>query len=118
MSEHFDKANVSLSIADHLELVKENFECMYFVLFGNVKIGMLKYEEMGCICKIHQLQIMPKQQNKGYGRAILSWFIKHSTCKVLELNVLKQNRALNLYLSLGFVKIGEDKYEYHLRHKL
>ena len=47
MSEHFDKANVSLSIADHLELVQENFECMYFILCGDVKIGMLKYEEMG-----------------------------------------------------------------------
>ena len=118
MSEHFEKANVSLSTNDHLELVKENFECMYFVLCDDIKIGMLKYEETGCVCKIHQLQIIPRHQGKGCGRAILSWFINQSTCKALELNVLKQNRALELYLSLGFVRVGEDKYEYHLRHKL
>lgn len=118
MSEHFEKANVSLSKTDHLVLVKENFECMFFVLFNNEKVGMLKYEEMDLVCKIHQLQVMPLHQGKGYGRAILPWFIKHTTCKAIELNVLKQNRALNLYISLGFVKVGEDKYEYHLRHKL
>ena len=39
MSEHFEKANVSLSTNDHLELVKENFECMYFVLCDDIIIN-------------------------------------------------------------------------------
>lgn len=117
MSEHFEKANVSLSTAHHLELVKENFDRMFFVLFNNIKIGMLKYEETNSVCKIYQLQVMPIHQGKGYGRNVLSWFIKNTKCEAIELNVLKQNRALNLYTSLGFIKVGEDEYEYHLRHK-
>ena len=106
MSEHFEKANVSLSTNDHLELVKENFECMYFVLCDDKKIGMLKYEETGCVCKIHQLQIIPRHQGKGYGRDILNFtkalFVDNNRtgCKFITVDAYRE--SLDFYVKNGF----------------
>ncbi len=64
-----------------------------------------------------QLYVVPSQQNRGIGTAILRDLIgkARSNGKAFTLEVLKNNRARLLYERLGFRVIGQSEYKLRLQ---
>lgn len=63
------------------------------------------------IYRLHKLYINPNQQGKGIGKLLLNFIIneiKHKSATDLELNVNRNNKALDFYLNSGFVIIHEE----------
>ena len=62
------------------------------------------------IFKLHKIYVLPDQQGKGIGKSLLQ-FILHDICakgaKHLELNVNRQNKAIEFYIKLGFAIVAE-----------
>ncbi len=73
-------------------------------------IGFGSFSFIGKRCKIHKLYISPLQQGKGLGKRLLN-FIKGEAltagCNELELNVNRNNKALQFYLKEGFSILKE-----------
>jgi len=71
----------------------------------NQAIAFGSYSFIDRRCKIHKLYISPFQQGKGLGKRLLN-FIKGEAikagCNELELNVNRNNKALQFYLKEGF----------------
>jgi ribosomal protein S18 acetylase RimI-like enzyme len=78
-------------------------------------IGALWITEAPEFIKLHEIQILPEFQNKGIGTRLISEVLVKSTeeHKPVRLEVLKKNRAKELYLRLGF--IVESETEAHFR---
>ncbi|MEC8233327.1 MAG: GNAT family N-acetyltransferase, partial [Pseudomonadota bacterium] len=104
-----------LSVDEHKARVLYQFNCFYIVLHNENVIGAVKFEDTDSCLYIHQIQVKPTQQGKGYGRRIISQLIQGTAHDTVELKVLKQNPAFRLYNAIGFEVIGEDEFEYHLR---
>jgi ribosomal protein S18 acetylase RimI-like enzyme len=64
-----------------------------------------------------QLYIAPSSQNRGIGAAILRELTdKVQTCRTtLTLDVMKNNRARQLYDRLGFQVIGQSEFKIKMR---
>ncbi len=72
-------------------------------------VGMISVLKKDDHVFLSEIQIEPVLQGRGYGTHILEHILseaKKSETRV-RLQVLKLNRAVNLYLRLGFVKVGE-----------
>ena len=57
------------------------------------------------IYRLHKLYLLPGRQGKGNGEAILTYIMnemKIVNATVLELNVNRQNTAINFYTKMGF----------------
>lgn len=118
MDEHMINAGLVLSVDEHKERVLYQYECFHLVLDNKSVIGAVKFEDTDSCLYIHQIQVVPTQQGKGYGRQIISQLIQKTAQAKVELKVLKQNPAFRLYTAIGFEVIGEDEFEYHLRKEL
>jgi [ribosomal protein S18]-alanine N-acetyltransferase len=96
----------SLKAGHKLLALSENEEIIGFIVFT------INTEES----EILNLVIKPARQRKGYGRILLSDAlskIEKAGVKKIFLEVRQSNLAAqNLYLSLGFKKIGERKNYY------
>jgi ribosomal protein S18 acetylase RimI-like enzyme len=115
MDEHMINAGLVLSVDEHKERVLYQYERFHLVLDNKSVIGAVKFEDTDSCLYIHQIQVKPTQQGKGYGRQIIGQLIQGTVHDTVELKVLKQNPALRLYTAIGFEVIGEDEFEYHLR---
>ena len=115
MVEHFEKVGLFLSDEEHLFRLSDDYQCSYIIIHNEVRIGMLKYQELDDKFEIMQIQISPEFQGQGFGRKIVQQVLELSKAKNVELTVLKENPALMLYKRLGFEIIGEDQYEFHMR---
>jgi diamine N-acetyltransferase len=86
-----------------------------FILIENEEepVGFASYSPVaaGGVFKLHKLYVLPSQQGKGLGKAILD-FIKEDillkSATALRLNVNRYNKARNFYERLGFRVIGEE----------
>jgi len=66
------------------------------------------------VYRLHKLYILPGLQGKGIGKLLIKFIIneiKDSGIHWLELNVNKQNQAIEFYRKLGFKIIREEKIE-------
>ncbi|PWK50746.1 GNAT family N-acetyltransferase [Pleionea mediterranea] len=117
MVEHLEKSGQFLSELEHERRLDENYECSYLIVHHDEVIGTLKYREFDEKIEIMQLQIHPDYQSKGLGGKVLEQVLEYSKPKYLELTVLKENRALNLYKKLGFSVFGEDQLEFFMHTK-
>jgi len=79
-------------------------------------IAFGSYSFIDSLCKIHKLYISPSQQGKGLGKRLLN-FIKGEAikagCNELELNVNRNNKALQFYLKEGFSILKEVDIPYY-----
>lgn len=114
MPAHLEKAGLFLSVDQHNARVSEDYSCSFIIYCEHQMVGMLKYRNLDHCINIMQLQIFPAFQNKGIGRGVLTQLIEINKGKRVELTVLKDNPAKDLYLRLGFTVIGEDDYEYFM----
>ena len=93
---------------------------MYFAEVDGNLVGMIgayqdERSKLNHIMKIVSFYVSPKHRSRGIGKALLSEVIDKSKkvegIKKLELGVVAtQEIAYQLYLSLGFKKVGEQKY--------
>lgn len=70
-------------------------------------VGFASYapkNESPKICKLHKIYVLPNQQGKGIGKALINYILDaiRSSCTRLQLNVNRQNPAINFYQKLGF----------------
>jgi ribosomal protein S18 acetylase RimI-like enzyme len=117
MVEHLERSGHFLSDKEHEFRLNDAYECSTLIRYENELIGTLKYREYEDKVEIMQIQIHPLFQGKGLGRKVIEQVIADSNSKFIELTVLKENPALNLYERLGFYITGEDQYEYFMQTK-
>ncbi len=117
MDEHLRNAGLFLTLEQHSARVKDKFQLSHIILAGTQRVGFIKFENSASNIVIHQFQVLSEHQGKGYGREVLNHILSNGHGKVVCLTALKQNPAYRLYKSLGFIKVGEDTYEYHLECK-
>lgn len=63
------------------------------------------------IYKLHKIYVLPGQQGRGVGKAILDFIldeIKPEGARVLQLNVNRYNKARDFYERMGFAVIREE----------
>ncbi|WP_386812814.1 GNAT family N-acetyltransferase [Lysobacter koreensis] len=70
-------------------------------------IGMLVVDHGANPVKVCSLEILPAQQNRGHGTAVLSGVIARAGDQPVWLQVLKVNPAKAWYQRLGFVVVGQ-----------
>ncbi|MEY8759854.1 GNAT family N-acetyltransferase [Chryseobacterium tongliaoense] len=117
MNEHLSSSNLPTEKEFHLQRIQYRFDKAQIILLNDEPIGLLKADRSEDKIEVIQIQIDPKQQGKGIGKAILKDIIEESLSvrKPVTLSVLKTNKAQNLYASLGFKVIDEDEYSYMMR---
>lgn len=115
MVAHLERSGQFLSDQEHEVRVDYRYDCSNIVHLEGKVIGMLKYASSDEKVNVMQIQIAPEFQNKGYGRLIMEHVIELAKPKPVSLWVLKENPAYKLYLDLGFIVVGENKFEYHLQ---
>jgi ribosomal protein S18 acetylase RimI-like enzyme len=86
------------------------------ILCNNVTCGYCSFEKTDRSLILSELVILPKFQNRGIGSKFLKEKIEEAKTKMIpvKLQVLKANRAADLYEKLGFVKIDETKTHYKM----
>jgi ribosomal protein S18 acetylase RimI-like enzyme len=117
MSEHLEKAGVSLSDEDHLARVHEFYEDSAIIMKDGEAIGLVKLGVMSNSLHIRQFQLLPECHNLGIGSKVLT-LVKKKAIQLklpITLNVLLDNPALSLYLRQGFVVTGDNELEYQMR---
>jgi ribosomal protein S18 acetylase RimI-like enzyme len=99
----------------HLERIKERRDEQFLMIEAdNRTVGKVRVNRTDGDAWIYGFAILPEFQGRGYGRKVLRNIIKseHATGNQIRLEVeAKNDRALNLYESVGFVKVqGQDYY--------
>lgn len=86
------------------------------ILCDNKPCGYCSFEETDDGLMLNELVILPEFQNRGIGSKFLKGKIDEAKTKRVsaKLQVLKANRAADLYERLGFVKTGETETHYKM----
>ena len=81
------------------------------ILCDAVPCGYMRVEDRGNDIHVRELVILPSFQGKGIGSQILSDIIKRAKiCQVpIRLRTQRANRAVELYLRLGFREVGRTE---------
>jgi ribosomal protein S18 acetylase RimI-like enzyme len=98
--------------ARHLRHCEEcwNLGSIYLVETGETRVGMIQLFELPDAVEVGEIQIAPTYQNKGIGTRILQDTIAraHAERKKVSLSTgLKNHRAFELYMRLGFRHAGQ-----------
>ena len=78
---------------------------------GFASYGIKSLGETG-VYRLHKLYVMPGLQGKGVGKKLLQFIVDDTLpkgAKILELNVNKQNKAIQFYEKMGFKITMEEK---------
>jgi len=80
---------------------------------GDEPIGFASYSPIRTtgVYKLHKLYVLPNQQGKGLGKAIVDFIVEDiqpKSAHALQLNVNRYNKAKNFYERLGFEIIREE----------
>ena len=88
---------------------------LYIIQINNIDIGFINYEIIDeNTCEFGNICILPKYQNQGIGSLVLNDFLNKYNDKDIKLQYFKSNPIENLYIKLGFEKIGETEYHYQM----
>jgi len=92
----------------------ENLHHSFILIYENEQaVGFASYspKEPGLpVFRLHKLYVLPTQQGKGTGKALLNYIldeIKQAGATILELNVKRDNPAIDFYKKQGF-KIAKE----------
>ncbi len=85
-------------------------EHSYIVSEHGSDIGWIMYSICGAICSVDIVVLLPKERNKGYGKAIFQDLMaRHPQIKTIKLDVQQRNlSAIRFYQKLGFQIAGEE----------
>lgn len=100
--------------ADLIERELSSKTKKYFGLFlGDSVIGYVSYSLTESDAELEKIAISPKYQSLGLGYKLLKESLNSLKIEKCFLEVNKNNtKAINLYIKLGFVKMGERKNYY------
>lgn len=66
-------------------------------------------ENNPAVYKLHKIYILPNQQGKGIGKTLINYITRDiAPVSSLQLNVNRNNKALQFYQKIGFKIIGEE----------
>lgn len=102
--------NLSYSLDSLID--QKSSGCVFFGFFSGQKfIGFTSlFPKTEDILRIEKIYLMPENQGKGVGRYSINFikdFAGKKGFKILELNVNRNNKALNFYQKQGFKIIQE-----------
>ena len=119
MTEHFFNSGIEVNDEYHLKRIEYHFEDAKIILLNENRIGLLKVNENKNGFEIIQIQIDPEFQGKGIGKKIIQSVIDKASSQNLPvaLSVLKNNKARQLYMSLGFKTINEDENSFIMKRE-
>lgn len=85
----------------------------HLVLLDGIPVGVVSYGEVKDYLYIYEIQILPEYQGRGIGSQFLRERIEVARMagKPLKLKVLRENKAKDLYLRIGFVPYEENEVE-------
>lgn len=115
MVQHLEKAGFYLTDDEHISRIDDNYQCFYLIIVDNEKAGAVKFVQSNEKLEVLQLQIEPKFQGRGLGRAVMLQLLALAAHRPVRLTVLKDNPAIKLYSSLGFQVTGEDRDEFYMQ---
>ncbi len=104
MTEHLQRAAMPTDDDAHYQRIASHFEDARILYDGEVRIGLLKLSRTGHAWHLHQIQILPRHQGNGIGKAVLSRVLDEArrAGATVSLSVLHGNPARHLYERLGF----------------
>jgi ribosomal protein S18 acetylase RimI-like enzyme len=85
-------------------VLKDNQEYPGFIAFGPRKDDPSRY-------KIHKLYVLPTHHGKGYGKLLIEEVKRQLSAlhiETLDLNVNRNNPAVEFYKNVGFSIVGEE----------
>lgn len=117
MDPHLAASGASTSDDYHRERVLYRFDCAEIILDDGVPSGLLKAVRSAPCWELVQIQLSPRLQGSGYGRAILESLLESADCEGVDvsMSVLKANPARRLYERLGFVITSEGANNFLMR---
>lgn len=85
----------------------------FFIVYNaGIPIGFASYSETEpTVFKLHKIYILPQQQGRGSGKYVIEQIFEHikkEGATALQLNVNRNNKALEFYKKLGFLPIREE----------
>ncbi|WGS47683.1 GNAT family N-acetyltransferase (plasmid) [Burkholderia sp. JSH-S8] len=109
MTEHLQRAAMPTDDDAHYQRIASHFEDARILYDGEVRIGLLKLSRTGDAWHLHQIQILPRHQGNGIGKAVLSRVLDEArrAGATVSLSVLHGNPARRLYERLGFECVTE-----------
>ncbi len=119
MDAHFAASGMHITDDVHRARLMQHFDCAEVLVGDGASVGLLKLLRSPEKWEIVQLQLAGELQGRGIGRALLQELLADAARAqvAVELSVLKINPARLLYERLGFKLVGEDEYEYRMRHE-
>lgn len=80
--------------------------------------GYFSMDESGDFITLHELVLLPEFQGQGIGSKILNEAIEIAKAKNIptRLQVLKENKAAELYRRIGFKQIGETETHFEMEY--
>ncbi len=117
MWEHFENSGLPVDETDQRNRVLYRFDCARIITMSGEDIGLLKVARDVDPWELIQIQLLPKYQRQGLGKALLDVVLAEarSARKSVVLGVLRANPARRLYERLGFQVIGQSDSAYRMR---
>lgn len=86
------------------------------IRFEGVDVGLLSVEERDDALFLGSIEILPRYQGRGIGTTLIRQLQRRAeeSGLPLRLQVLKTNRARELYERLGFIVTGETETHHHM----
>lgn len=119
MDPHHRAAGIFQTPAEMQERVRSHWDEASVIEVEGRAVGLWKLWRRPDAWWILQVQLMPEQQNRGVGAALIRRLQAEAreARMPLKLKVLKTNPALRLYERLGFVVVGEDEHGYEMESR-
>ena len=119
--EHYDpiigeeQNDYMIGIFQSPEAIKEQMSegaDYYFIRKDNANLGFMSFYLRGDVLYLSKFYLYSDCRGKGYSRKMLSFLIetaRENRCRRIELNVNRNNPAVQAYEHLGFKRLREEK---------
>lgn len=99
------------------ERVLAHFECAQVIVVEGRDAGLFKVVRHADEIHLSQVQLLPEYQGQGIASALIKDLQQEAAALgfPITLDVLRSNRALGLYLRLGFVMYEENEHFFLMR---
>lgn len=120
VKEHFDpiigpaQNDYMIRMFQSVPAIREQFDkgySYYFVMDDNRIIGFFAYYPKGDILYLSKFYLYKDQRRKGYAKQMLAFAVQAAQAaglQAIELNVNRNNSAIQAYEKLGFIKLREE----------
>ncbi|MCR5795715.1 MAG: GNAT family N-acetyltransferase [Solobacterium sp.] len=120
VKEHFDpiigpeQNDYMIRMFQSVSSIREQFEKgyrYYFVKNGDTVVGFLAFYPKGDVLYLSKFYLYKDERGKGYAKQMLAFTVqaaKDAGLQAVELNVNRNNSAVQAYEKMGFIKVREE----------